>query len=405
MSIRKFIGIALIALLCAGLFSGCILFETNTKKDYAQVVARIQNVNVGTTENPIPYSKEITKRELVVAYLNNGQSLTQQGTGMQDALEQLLDSLIQRELIIAQFLRMENAGDMVVTVADENTAWKAVYEYVDSQIQTQLQSIYAGRNETLPTVETGSYTPTYPASTLLSFLQRQTDYRDEKSVYENTTERWTPEPAAVPKADDARKLEAAKRALLSLAAQCDGMLLTRDEEAKLKADKAFINNFSNKDKLYAKVMGVKTAGGWDGFFFIQKLLYNGQLDQVKYNKMLEFYNDQVGTILDMGYSVLAKDENGEYVKDKDGQYAVEIVNKGEKFLTDIQQYYETALAAQKAKFGSGASVDYTAYFDALKNSDSKTPVVLYQPTDDFFYVKHILLPFSDAQKADIEKAV
>jgi hypothetical protein len=154
------------------------------------------------------------------------------------------------------------------------------------------------------------------------------------------------------------------------------MQLTRDEEARLKADKEFINNFANKDKLYAKVMGDRAASGWDGFFFIQKLLYNGQLDQVKYNKMQEFYNEQVGTILDVG-----------------------------KFTREIDNYYKTALAAQKVKFGSGSGVNYTAYFDALKNSDSKTPFAVYQPTDDFFYVKHILLPFSDAQKADITKKI
>jgi len=361
------------------------MFEKDNKRDYAQVVARIQNINVNAPDGKM-YSKDITKRELVIAYLNNGQSMTQQGMSMQDALDELLKQLVNRELIIAQFVKMENTGEMVINVADENKAWEAVYQYLDSQIYSQEQAIFQARNESFPSRETGSYSPKYPLPNLISFAERQLDYIDAERKYNETTEadRWAPQANSIPTSETGK--EAVKRVLLSLAAQVESVKLSKEDADELKKDKAILTDYTKKNEWYDKIMGKKTGAkwnDWDGFFFIKKLLYNGQMDQVRYEKMQKFYNDRVGTILDLN--------------DND---------KATEKIVEIEGYYSDALKAQLSKYsGPAANKDYNAYFEDLKNSGGRTPFVFYHPTDEFFYVKHILLSFSDAQKADITNTI
>ena len=61
---------------------------------------------------------------------------------------------------------------------------------------------------------------------------------------------------------------------------------------------------------------------------------------------------------------------------------------------DVQKSFTETLNSQKASYDA----DIAAYNTAMSGSTT----VLYHPEVNHFYVKHILLPFSDKQKADLE---
>src|SRR5690606_14437460 len=64
---------------------------------------------------------------------------------------------------------------------------------------------------------------------------------------------------------------------------------------------------------------------------------------------------------------------------------------------EVKAYYNKKLAEQKASFDA----DISNYISALKDGND---LILYHPQDvKWFYVKHILIPFSDEQKAKIDE--
>ena len=384
---KKLLCLILIFALCVSALSGCVLFDKNNAKDYAQVVARIQNVLIGGREAdddhpldpdnpPVYFSKDITKRDLVIAYLNYGQQQAQQsGADLETTLKQTLDQLIAKELIIARYTRLVNSGELeaaydktefgVNAVKDFNKAWKAVYDYCDNYIANEETRLYKLAGKTAPEKGEAAGEPTYPLNTLVAKSEKDAQEELDKK---NMPDVFKPEPAKIPKASDDIRLDAVKSFIIYMIQQVSDINLKPEETELLKADKAFINKIENKTKIYEHIMGgatVKTGFEGDGFFCIRKLIAESQFDQVKYERMQDYYNKLVD------------------VADK-----------------EVQDYYKDTLEVQKLKFSkSGANYKET-YFNALKDT-AANPFVFYHPTGDVFYVKHILLPFSDAQKAEI----
>ena len=384
---KKLLAFILISALCVSFLSGCILFEKDNKKDYAQVVARIQNVNIGSEQKPEYFNKDITKRDLIIAYLNYGQQQAQQtGAGLKESLAKTLDQLIAKELIIARYSRIKNSGELERAYEyedadgktwveqwaqkDFNKAWKAVYDYCDSQIASVVTSMYTVKGLTPPQKGEASGEPQYPLNTLetktLKDMQEEIDKRQDVEPFKYN-------PANKPKDDDVFRLDAVKRFIIMMIQQVSDVSLSADEQKALKADKDFINKAENKTEIYAKIMGNAGAndkepfgtGDGAGFFCIRKLIAESQFDQVKYERMQDYYNKNV------------------IVSDK-----------------EVQDYYSTTLESQKIRFDEKKPGYVDTYFNALKDT-SGTPFVFYHPTSEVFYVKHILIPFSDAQKADI----
>jgi len=395
---KKLLALILISVLCVSVFSGCILFDRNNKKDYAQIVAEIRNVLIDgavprdpknpTAEElanpPVYFSKDITKRDLVIAYLNYGQQQAQQsGAGLRESLNMTLDQLIAKELIIARYSRIINSGELDrayeyeengVTKSenwrqrDFNKAWKAVYDYCDNQIASIETAMYTTKGLNAPQKGEGSGEPQYPANTLETKtwrdMQDEIDKRADVDPFEFN-------PANRPRETDVFRLDAAKRFITMMIQQVSDISLDPSEQAALKADKDFINRAENRTEIYAKIMGNANinnpfgVGVGAGFFCIRKLIAESQFDQVKYERMQDYYNTHVT------------------VSDK-----------------EVQDYYDNTLEAQKIRFDEKNAGYIDTYFNALKDTQG-TPFVFYHPTSDVFYVKHILVPFSSEQTARI----
>ena len=384
---KKLVCLILILTLCVSLFSGCVLFDKDNAKDYAQVVATIGNVPIGQNADGTTkfFEKKITKRDLVIAYLNYGQQQAQQnGMDAEAAFKWTLDQLIAKELIIARYTRLENSGELqaayskitgydadenpiydrtefeVNKVKDFNKAWKAVYQYCDNYISSEETRLYTLAGKTAPAKGQAAGDPTYPLNTLITKSAKDAQEELDKLTPEKP---FAPDPANIPKAADSIRLDAVKNFIIYVIQQVSDISLNADEEAALKADKAFINKIENKTEIYKHIMG--DANGEGGFFCIRKLIAESQFDQVKYERMQDYYNKQVD---------VAEEE--------------------------VNRYYKNTLETQTKQFSKSNANYKETYFNALKDT-SANPFVFYHPTSDVFYVKHILLPFSDAQKAQI----
>ncbi|HEY8419799.1 MAG TPA: hypothetical protein VIL03_05130, partial [Clostridia bacterium] len=133
--------------------------------------------------------------------------------------------------------------------------------------------------------------------------------------------------------------------------------LSSADLAKFKADLKELEKYNNAKpyeyaKLYAKLKD---------FWFIKYLYYNDAYNVMLFTKLREHVEGNV-TVTEE-----------------------EVVN-----------YYDKKLAEQQASFD--ANIDN--YISALKDNKE---IIIYHPQDvKWFYVKHILIPFSDEQKAKIE---
>ncbi len=375
---KKIASIILILVMCVSVFSGCVLFDTDTAADYARVVASVKNIEIGrdADDKPIYFSKDITKRELYSAKQNYASQLISENEGMttEQAVNALLNTLINRSIMLSRYEKLVLSGELKVTPAQEaqgyNKMWQAVYSYCDSQITSIESSLYAAKGKTAPAKGAAEGEKKYPESTLMTKAAKDLKEAAEKA---DIPQKYVPLSSSTPANNDTFKLDAVKRFIIYTIQQVETMSLTKDEKKLLQADKEFVNDVANKTDLYKKIMGngnlddAGTAGG--GFFCIKKLVAGDQLDQIKNERLQEYYKDKVSV---------------------SGQ--------------EVQDYYSETLAVQKVSFSKNNASYLNAYYTALKNENGETPFVFYNPSSDVFYVKHILIPFSDAQTAAITEA-
>ena len=124
------------------LFSGCSLVTLNQGKYLSQVVA-----TVGETE--------ITKEELITAYNNYYETLSNQNYTQNQIVDYCMDLLIDRAI-----LEQYSKGKYTLTQAEKNTALINTYEFVQSQLEELEGTVRAEWNITSSVSETESTTAT-----------------------------------------------------------------------------------------------------------------------------------------------------------------------------------------------------------------------------------------------------
>ena len=124
------------------LFSGCSLVTLNQGKYLSQVVA-----TVGETQ--------ITKEELITAYNNNYETLSNQKYTQNQIVDYCMDLLIDRAI-----LEQYSKGKYALTQAEKNTALVNTYKFVQSQLAELEGTVRAEWNITSSTADSKSTTAT-----------------------------------------------------------------------------------------------------------------------------------------------------------------------------------------------------------------------------------------------------
>jgi hypothetical protein len=113
---RSFVCVlAAVVFACISL-AGCALFESDVKYDYAQIVAKMGNI-------------EINKKQLIDGYNNFGyQYVSQQDMSLADAYDKTLNQLIDREIAVNESIRLFGP----ITENEKRQARKTSYDYVQN---------------------------------------------------------------------------------------------------------------------------------------------------------------------------------------------------------------------------------------------------------------------------------
>lgn len=433
--------------LCFSLLCGCALIEHNDQEDARQVIVTIDNIT--ETLNGKTYEsgkREIRKSQLNSLMNNYGQAYMQNyGYTAEQVVDLFVDQLITRELLLIEAYRLKFHGFIEWTQADENDKVKAVYSSIDSRLVTITNEITNSFGEpSAPDEEEELSTETtYPTPDPLpeEAGEEQSEYykydeygdivmidkKDEKgeTVYEQSKDH--------------------KGNLLYTAATGE----TVYESLEYKGLDA--NGDPLYDTVYFNLSGVKVKAPGDVTPIMEAVkvpdyivwapdessypgLYGTEAEKsLQREAMRRFISD----IKEMAEESLKFENDAEQKKwkplFKEDDAAIDAVINSSKgiegvypmiggtnyidylvgksaeesvMLTKLQEYivgtvdvsddevtaeYQNRLEYQRRTYTS----DYSAYQTAATGDDT----VLYTPDASYFYVKHILLPFSDEQTA------
>ncbi|MDE7395724.1 MAG: hypothetical protein K2M95_06375 [Clostridiales bacterium] len=389
---KKIIGIILCLVLCGSLFTGCALFEHNDEKDAQQVVATVDSITEKDESGAVVYSsgtRYIYKSDLTSAMNNYAQQYMQSyGLSLQATTERLLDELVTRELLIIEAERLSAIGKLKWDQRDTNNQNEQIYDAIDSLLSSLKSSILSdfGESSEEAAGDSDSSSTTYPTPEVETSDEDYKYYKFDangnviyqkddngKTVYEEITHAdgrvesvpvpeyvvWAPDPADYPCLYGDEALKSLEReAMRQLVTRIEDLVdadfkATKEDREKFDADKKAIRNVMNEQ-------GIESVYPMLGSTHIMQYLVGQRAKQsILINKLQTYITEDV-TVSD----------------------------------DEVTRAYVSDLLTQRETFDANAEAYQAAVSDG---SDT----ILYYLDDSYFFVKHILLPFSAEQTAAI----
>lgn len=364
---RILIGIISIVM-AATMLTGCSFFERNTERDYQQVVAVVKAYDItnevatesiddatGETVTSIEVKTYRTKKRTLykrdlLEYINNNQSsLTSSYDNTKDLVRHAMEMIVDTELIVNEVDALIDAGLIEWGQAQENSVKQRVYSVIDGSLINIQNDLLESRDK--PTIdndiESLSEDTTYPVKP-----SETVDDDDDDTVVEP----WAPSLSSYPGLfGDSEERSLGRQALNEFIALLkdrvkDDFRVTAEDKKKFKQDDA-------------------------------------RIDEIIDSKGISYVYEILG---DTHYMYYISGKNIERSV-KIAQLQTYLTNSISVSESEVVDRYEKLLNGQKSTYDSNVSI-----FESAMSSSNSTPV-LYYPNSDYFYVKHILLPFSDEQ--------
>lgn len=396
---KKLISIILSVIMCFTLFTGCTLFQYDAERDYKQVIATIKPVTItdGSGESKKTFTSEeknIYKYDLVNSMNNSlGILVNNYGMTVAAAVDYLYEQLIVRQLVLNEAEAQIAFGNIIWGQNEKNQVQQGIYAAIDNQLATIRGEILTEHGEPVPSGSSSGNTATetettYPTEEveepgLYDELSRNElinavvdagiAVRDRAEEYSNSkliallekadldnVDPWTPDTVRYPGlygSDDVKSLEI---------------------EALTRFVAVLRNNVANNYRLTDA----------------QKTAFNKEL-----NDLNTIANTQGVPYV---YPALGETEIMYYLIGKDYENDIKlsllqdnIVSGVDVTEMEVLEEYNNMLQSQKNKY---SNVD-TFYTDVKGGS---VDPLLYYPNGSYYYVKHILIPFTDAQTKELE---
>ena len=380
---KKIFLVILSAALAVTTLCGCSFFTHDTERDLQQVVATVSSYEItktvvvddGEDEDGFAqtHTEQIThttkpvniyKYDLVQYINNNASNLSYQfGSDYEGLYKYGVRMLTNVELIINDVDALIKAGEIKwyegtydeATVKDDdytqyNTVKKKIYGVIDSTLLNLKNEMLENRNQ--PTVSTSGDSD---ISTDTTYPVKPEEENDEDVV---ETEEWEPSYARYPGVwgdDDNQSLEkeAMRRFIQILENRVkEDFRVTKEDKEKFKEDRKAIEEITD-------TKGIAYVYPMIGQTHLMYYVSGRQLERTEKITALQNY--------------LTKN--------------VEVSD------AEVMNAYRALLNEQSSTY-----VDNVSAFDSAMSGNS---TVVYYPNDNYFYVKHILLPFSDEQKAQL----
>lgn len=131
--------------MCVSVFAGCSLVTTDMSRYYSQVVATFEYEN--------GEKLEITKKDLSIAVANYSSTYESYGLTGEEAVKQILESVINEKLIIRASENMAkeiNDGE-VLTVKEKTYLWELTFETIEDNIISYYNDINGIEDDTTQT--------------------------------------------------------------------------------------------------------------------------------------------------------------------------------------------------------------------------------------------------------------
>jgi len=403
--IKKLLGLLLSAVVALSVCTGCTIIETDEEARMAQPVAIIEpiTIDLGNGQTHVTERRTVTKHELNNYFLSLAQQYLSYYSA-QELYDIAFDNLVNRQLLLIEVEKEKLVGHIAKepTQAQANDAWKEVYAQLDQLIYERMAVIAKDYDLEAPSApQTGTDSePTYAL--------REEEAADTEEVIEAE---WYPAYKAVNYTvengekiltdEDKLWLQATRDIIGNIIDLVDvqSFLLTDSEKEKLEADKAKFKDVKSILLTDDRIAGLdeddSTAVALGGYF------------------------DGEGAYVATGPVADAADVKGIYASMMDYfciEYAffnnyrdsIDIENL-EKYVTkdvvvtpaQVAAEYNRLLANQTASYGTAADATDTqkSNFTSALDADGGE-LLLYRPHDvKQYYVKHILVPFTDEQIA------
>ncbi len=359
---KRLIPVLLSAVMVGSCFASCTsLVSTNSEKDMAQVVATVDITKSDDFASDGQYaryadaisSENVTKRDLVAYFINQGYTLVQNGSTYSDAFDKMLDSLIGRK-IVSQYAKVyffENYSSeytiegykAAVASSDRATIEGLKYFLSDEEYELAVYNLKCIINNTLDSSEKEyihekdevSYTES--VRTLPTGVDTQTeDYYDPD--YEIYTGKNAPSACGSYEA-------------------VEGSTAT----TRKKAYNSFLSSLKNNYLLSSSEAGLDDIEQFE--YWYSEL--EGQLESALINKLGDVIEEEAEASLTKEF---------------------------------VENRYAEIFASQKKIYDTSAD-SFESDLDSLSDSS----FVTYAPVSGYGFVYNILIPFSTTQSAQYEK--
>ena len=322
---------------------------------YAAPVYETQKWNTGV--------KEFTKQELTSLFGRSGSSFLEQGYDLQQTYSRLIRTMYSSQLMLNEAENYVKSGDIVWEVTEENVVKKYFYQSVDRELGNLFDKIVKERNpDYIPGTEEEEAEKTYPVPN--ETTGKGKDYYIWQPA--KNANSANPDYLGMGTTSDRTSLvkEGIRRWVLSLFDRLKNDHSISKNQRKIYTDeletlREMLKTNESLLSIYPSLADKNEDGGH------------------KYSVIWYMY----GETYDKGLKVSALTEHIGAQKEVDN--------------TQVVNTYNDYLREQRTA--------YTSSNDAFVNAVTGNNVIFYFPSDEYFYVKHVLLPFPEKVLAELNE--
>lgn len=381
--VKRILAIVISAAMAVGILTGCSFFSHDNERDLQQVVATVSAYKISNTyidDNGVSTEHSITttektvyKRDLLEYVQNNQSSLSSSFSNDPEGLyKYAIRMLINIEIVTNEVDALIASKQVKWGIAEKNAVKKGVYSVIDNSLLSIKNTILEERDQEKiisPDADSSSTDTSTEKKTTYPTKPEQTSNDDEDA---RDPEPWTPNVISKPGLNgdsETRSLEreAMRRfiALIKSRAASD-FRLDRPERKWLKT------------KIDAEIKAIDKVIDTNGIEYVYDVIG-------EYNYPMSESTSEFGYLM--------------YYASGESLERSQKISAMQKYLVDgitvqydeVAKSYATQLNEQKSKYGANIEA-----YDTDISDGSAT--ILYHANSNYFYVKHILLPFSDEQK-------
>lgn len=351
------------------MFAGCNLIEINKAKYYNQIVISVE-LKDGYGEDYNDYIEKYTKKDLINAYYNYAYNYVSNGQikaseGMNYAINNMVNVDLLYKYIKKNYFDNPNY-DIQFTDADRNEVKLKVYDAIQEQITSLEKEVYEEWNY--------NYTNQDDLSEdKVESLRKAYEAYDSKVLMTNIK---------VDVVVEGSTTEVEKQAIILNPNQ-----LTKTYDTRVAGDtfKQQISDPEVSKEAYTRyIKQLQEAAKAEGANTGEQEVLNAEIERLTKSYTRSEYISIFEKWYNINYNFTYNAKNNVYVLNDSVKQAV-------------VDYFKERYTAQKNQYEN----DESAYHTAMAGDSIDDIYYHYNSGNEYMYVSHILMKFSDAQKAEI----